>query len=147
MLERLIRIESWYKRYKIPLIILVALLVVGGVGYSLNNYYQEQQSQKNAQFYQKALMGDENAITSLKDSQSKLYDLYLFQKALKETCSHRQSSDILKNSDSIISNIESSPEILQRWNKYQKENLYARDITFPVLINSLRTLLNNPEAD
>lgn len=84
MLEGLIRIESWYKRYKIPLIILVALLVVGGVGYSLNNYYQEQQSQKNAQFYQKALMGDENAIASLKDSQSKLYDLYLFQKALKE---------------------------------------------------------------
>ena len=31
MLEGLIRIESWYKRYKIPLIILVALLVVGGV--------------------------------------------------------------------------------------------------------------------
>lgn len=28
-----------------------------------------------------------------------------------------------------------------------KENLYTRDITFPVLINSLRTLLNNPEAD
>ena len=84
MLEGQIRIESWYKRYKIHLIILVALLVVGGVGDSLNNYYQEQQSQKNAQFYQKALMGDENAIASLTDSQIKLYDLYLFQKALKE---------------------------------------------------------------
>lgn len=75
------------------------------------------------------------------------YDSSTFQKVLKETCIHRQSSDILNNSDSIISNIESSPEILQRWNKYQKENLYARDITFPVLINSLRTLINNQEAD
>lgn len=28
-----------------------------------------------------------------------------------------------------------------------KENLYAKDVTFLMLINSLRTLLNNPEAD
>lgn len=28
-----------------------------------------------------------------------------------------------------------------------KENLYARDITFSMLINSLRTLINNQEAD
>lgn len=28
-----------------------------------------------------------------------------------------------------------------------KENVYAKDITFSMLINSLRTLLNNQEAD
>ena len=84
MLESLIRFEGWFKRYKIPLVIVTAFLVLLGVGYSVNRYYQEQQKEKNSSLYQKALLGDEVAIASLKDSKSLLYDLYLYQKALKE---------------------------------------------------------------
>ena len=77
MLESLIRFEGWFKRYKIPLVIVTAFLVILGVGYSVNGYYQEQQKEKNSSLYQRALLGDEVAIASLKDSKSLLYDLYL----------------------------------------------------------------------
>ena len=48
MLESLIRFEGWFKRYKIPLVIVTAFLVILGVGYSVNRYYQEQQKEKNS---------------------------------------------------------------------------------------------------
>ena len=83
MLESLIRFEGWFKRYKIPLIALLVGIVVLIFGYMGNNYYQENQQQKLSNLYEEALKGDENAITSLKNSQSRLYDLYLFQKALE----------------------------------------------------------------
>ncbi|WP_297578265.1 hypothetical protein [uncultured Helicobacter sp.] len=83
MLESLIRFEGWFKRYKILLIALLIGIVVLAFGYMGNNYYQENQQQKLSNLYEEALKGDENAIISLKNSQSRLYDLYLFQKALE----------------------------------------------------------------
>ncbi|WP_297812706.1 tetratricopeptide repeat protein [uncultured Helicobacter sp.] len=83
MLESLIRFEGWFKRYKTALIALAILAIVLTFAYMGNNYYQESRQQKLSNLYQEALKGDEKAITSLKNSQSRLYDLYLFQKALK----------------------------------------------------------------
>ncbi len=83
MLEGLIRFEGWFKRYKIPLIALAIGIIIFTFGYMGNNYYQENKQQELSSLYEKALKGDESAIASLQKSQSRLYDLYLFQKALQ----------------------------------------------------------------
>ncbi|STO99317.1 hypothetical protein [Helicobacter canadensis] len=112
MLEGLIRFEGWFKRYKIPLVIIVAFLVILGVGYNINQYYQEQLKEKNASLYQKALLGDEVAIADLKDSKSLLYDLYLYQKALKE------------NNATILKELESSKDpMIAKLSKQQNMSL------------------------
>ncbi|TLD87830.1 tetratricopeptide repeat protein [Helicobacter sp. MIT 05-5294] len=83
MLEGLIRFEGWFKRYKIPLIALAVGIVLLSLGYMGNNYYQEKKQQEISALYTESLKGDEEAIALLKDSKSRLYDLYLFQNALK----------------------------------------------------------------
>lgn len=83
MLEGLLRLESWFKRYKAVLLTSFGILVVAIIGYIGNSYYQENKQQNLANAYEKALKGDEEALKALKDSKSRLYDLYLFQGALK----------------------------------------------------------------
>lgn len=112
MLEGLIRFEKWFKHYKIPIIVLVAALISWFVVYNIMSYYQEKQQLKIANFYEKALLGDEMAIQSLKQSQSKLYDLYLFQKALSS------------NDQVILEQLQSSKDlIIAKFSKYQNASL------------------------
>lgn len=112
MLEGLIRFEGWFRRYKIPLVVIAVLLVLFGIGYSANNYYQESQKEKNAQLYQKAILGDEAALASLKESKSLLYDLYLYQKALKE------------NDTTTLKALESSKDpMIAKLSKQQNQSL------------------------
>lgn len=112
MLEGLIRFEKWFKHYKIPIIVLVAALISWLVVYNIMSYYQEKQQLKIANFYEKALLGDEMAIQSLKESQSKLYDLYLFQKAL------------FANDKATLEQLQSSKDpIIAKFSKYQNASL------------------------
>lgn len=83
MLEGLLRLESWFRRYKLALFTLLGILIVAIIGYIGNNYYQHNKQQNLANAYEKALKGDEVALKILKDSKSRLYDLYLFKNALK----------------------------------------------------------------
>ncbi|MBX7490903.1 hypothetical protein [Helicobacter turcicus] len=95
MLESLLRLESWFRRYKTLLFALLGIATIAIAGYVGNNYYQENRQQTLANAYEKALKGDEAALTILKDSKSRLYDLYLFQNALKN-----QDSTTLKTLES-----------------------------------------------
>lgn len=125
MLEGLIRFESWFKRYKTPLIALLVGVIVFALGYMGNNYYQENKQQELSRLYEKALKGEENAITSLKNSQSKLYDLYLFQKALKD------------NDKESLKSLESSKDpIIAQFSKVQNASL-----------NSNLSILDSQEAN
>lgn len=101
MLEGLIRFESWFKRYKTTLIAFAIVILVLIFGYMGNNYYQETKQQEISNLYEKALKGDENALLALQNSKSKLYDLYLFQEALK-TNDEKTLKALESSKDSII---------------------------------------------
>ncbi|WP_299548554.1 hypothetical protein [uncultured Helicobacter sp.] len=101
MLEGLLRLESWFRRYKSALLTLFGIFIIAIVGYFGNNYYQENKQQNLANAYEKALKGDESALKVLKDSKSRLYDLYLYQNALKSN--DTDTLKVLSNSkDPII---------------------------------------------
>ncbi|MDY5556721.1 MAG: tetratricopeptide repeat protein [Helicobacter sp.] len=101
MLESALRLESWFRRNQKPLIALVVILVLFGIGYSANTWYQANTQQKISNYYENALKGDESAITALKESKSNLYDLYRFKQALKNN--DTESLKALESSkDSII---------------------------------------------
>ncbi|TLD84034.1 hypothetical protein LS70_004300 [Helicobacter sp. MIT 11-5569] len=116
MLEGLLRFESWFRRYKTAIFTLLGIIVVASVGYAGNTYYQEKQQQALAQSYEKALKGDESALATLKDSKSRLYDLYLFQNALKT------------NDAAVLKTLESSKDsIIAQFAKTQNASL-SKDI-------------------
>lgn len=112
MLEGLIRFESWFKRYKTTFIALTIIILVLIFGYMGNNYYQETKQQEISSLYKKALEGDENALLALQNSKSKLYDLYLFQEALKT------------NDEKTLKTLESSKDsIIAQFSKLQNASL------------------------
>ncbi|PZT48031.1 hypothetical protein B6S12_06085 [Helicobacter valdiviensis] len=112
MLEGLIRFEGWFKRYKIPLIALAVFVILLGIGYYANGIYTNMQNEKNYNFYSQALQGDEKALNSLKESKSKLYDLYLFKNAIGN------------NDSKTLKSLESSKDpIIARFAKAQNASL------------------------
>ncbi|MCI5968953.1 hypothetical protein [Helicobacter sp.] len=113
MLEGLLRLENWFKRYKLALFTLLGILIIIAIGYISNNYYQENKQQNLANAYEKALQGDENALVMLKNSKSRLYDLYLFQNALKT------------NDTTALKTLESSKDsIIAQFAKTQNASLH-----------------------
>ncbi len=112
MLEGLLRFESWLKRYKNILIGIAVLIVIFVAGYVGNQYYQAAKEQKIANDYAQALKGNTTSIESLKNSQSKLYDLYQFQKALQT------------NDTQALKTLESSKDpLIAQFAKIQKASL------------------------
>ncbi|MDA3967527.1 MULTISPECIES: tetratricopeptide repeat protein [Helicobacter] len=84
MLEGVFRLESILKKYKMPLIAIIVATIVFTIGYTANSYYKENKQQELSSLYTLALQENKEAIAKLEESKSSLYDLYLFQKAVKE---------------------------------------------------------------
>ena len=73
-LESMIKGERFFKKYKIPIIAFVAVLVVGTIGYNLNNYMANQTLIKTNEAYHKLLTNpkDSASIAILKSNNPKL---------------------------------------------------------------------------
>lgn len=83
MLEGVFRLESVLRKYKMPLIAIIVAIIVFTIGYTANSYYRENKQQELSNLYTLALQDNKEAIVKLEESKSSLYDLYLFQKAIK----------------------------------------------------------------
>ncbi len=79
------------------------------------------------------------------------YDVYIlvnkkdfkkpvFQKALTETMTHRNTIHILADIERRLDEIETDGTLKERWHKYTLNYPYAKDITYQDTINAIRTL-------
>lgn len=82
MLSGMFQAERFLKKYKIPLIVVGIVLVVGVLGFVIKGEVNEYFAQKNAEIYEKALAGDKDAQEQLQKQNSTLYELYSFSNAL-----------------------------------------------------------------
>lgn len=65
-----------------------------------------------------------------------------FKKALRATLEKRMSMPALQDKDKIVQAIQSNATMRQHWDRYCKENFYAKGITFDEVIGVLNNLLN-----
>ena len=79
-MESFFKIEKFYKKYKSTIISIVAVAIVGTIGYYISNYINLQNKiEANKAFNQ--LLEDPNnkeALATLKEKNKKLYDITLF---------------------------------------------------------------------
>ena len=68
------------------------------------------------------------------------YDKDLFKKALTATAIHRGSAEQISNTEEIIALISDSGELKEMWRKYQKKFVYAQDIKYEQIMQTLRQL-------
>ncbi len=67
----------------------------------------------------------------------------LFLKALNATAEKRMSQRIMDNKAMILNTIQSDTIMNQRWDRYCKENAYARSLGFDEVIKALVDLVNS----
>ena len=70
------------------------------------------------------------------------YDKKLFTEALAATAKHRGSTEKIKDIPSILERISESHELKNLWSKYQKKFAYASDISYEMIMDVLKIILN-----
>lgn len=66
----------------------------------------------------------------------------LLASALRNTAENQRSLELLKRYDNILSVVADSPIMQKRWEDYQKEFDYAREIDFDAVCDTIRNLLS-----
>ena len=79
-------------------------------------------------------------LTEFKDT----IDEKVFDKALKNTFSKRNSLEMLVDYKQILDEIKSSERIKGQWNTYARKNTYAKGIEFEDIIVKIRKILDEP---
>ena len=69
------------------------------------------------------------------------FDQAVFENALQATANHRDTARQIEDVPGILRNIEESPELKTRWERYRKQFTYAAGIEYEQIINVLKTLL------
>jgi predicted negative regulator of RcsB-dependent stress response len=86
-LESFVKVERFYKKNKKFLIIAVLVIIIGFIGYSIRNYVDaSNKDQSNLAFTQ--FLNDNNnttALATLKDTNTRLYNVALYLKSKNET--------------------------------------------------------------
>ncbi|AXX91264.1 hypothetical protein CPU12_12070 [Malaciobacter molluscorum LMG 25693] len=85
-LESFVKLERFYKKYKILLIILLVVIIATFIGFNVKNYFDNQNKIKANIAFEKVLknFNDKNAFKTLEESNKKLYQVALYLKAKDE---------------------------------------------------------------
>ncbi|MDD2215052.1 MAG: nucleotidyl transferase AbiEii/AbiGii toxin family protein, partial [Eubacteriales bacterium] len=83
------------------------------------------------------------------------YDIYILQKlrgnecnpitlkeALMQTATKRGSLDVLTKHKSIMDEIKSSSRLIDFWRRYQRDFVYADDISYEYICQAIEEILN-----
>lgn len=62
------------------------------------------------------------------------------QRAVALTSKKRDSEIFLKNAEEILAEIQDSDSMKKFWEKYRKENLYAKDVSFDIVMECVRKI-------
>lgn len=86
MLEQVVKIERFYKKYKKQILAIVAILIVGGIGYGVYDLKQSHDLKVSNEAYIKLLKNpnDKESLNILKEKNPRLYTLFIFQEAVKK---------------------------------------------------------------
>ena len=77
-------------------------------------------------------------IYMLLNTQTKNIDFNTLKDAIYSTAEHRNTINLIKDWPKIIEQLNSSDIMKKQWERYQKDNFYAKEIKYEDLIESLR---------
>ncbi|BAF70282.1 tetratricopeptide repeat protein [Nitratiruptor sp. SB155-2] len=108
LLESVIRLEKWYKKYSKVIISSVVLALLAGVGYSLYEWKKQGDLEESNIAYLKLLNNpkDSSSLQILQNKNPKLYMLYLYQKGVSSN-SVKDLEAVKNGGDTILSDLAS----------------------------------------
>lgn len=79
-------------------------------------------------------------IYMLLNTQNKNINFNVLKIAIYETAEHRNTLDIIKEWEKVINQLKNNDIMEKQWERYQKDNFYAKDINYGNLIESLEEI-------
>ena len=79
-------------------------------------------------------------VYMLLNTQKKNIDFDTLKKAIYATAEHRDTLNIIKDWNKSVEQLENSDIMKKQWERYQKNNFYAKDIKYIDLIESLKEI-------
>lgn len=79
-------------------------------------------------------------VYMLLNTQMKNIDFDILKNAIYSTAEHRNTLSIIKDWNKSIEQLENSDIMKKQWERYQKDNFYAKDIQYEDLIESLKQI-------
>ena len=76
----------------------------------------------------------------LLNTQKKNIDFDILKNAIYSTAEHRNTLNIIKEWNKSIEQLEISDIMKKQWERYQKDNFYAKDIKYEDMIESLKEI-------
>ncbi len=106
-LESVIKGERIFKKYKYPIIGLVAFVVLFASGYSFMDYLKEKNLNESNIAYERLRTNPNNkeALAILKDKNPKLYEVFLFSKASKAQSAKELKEVVNSSVDPILKSL------------------------------------------
>ena len=88
-LESFVKVERFYKKNKKILMVIISVLVVAFIGYTIKNYIDIKNKAQSNEAFSKFLdnTNDEAALATLKDTNTRLYNVALYLKSKNGTIS------------------------------------------------------------
>lgn len=87
-------------------------------------------------------MRDFYDIHVLLTTRNKDIDKDVIKKAFSETCKNRQTENLTENAVKIYDSIADDGRLASLWSSYQQRYPYVEDLSFDVVLDSLKRLLN-----
>lgn len=81
-------------------------------------------------------------IYMLLNTQNKNINFNVLKSAIYETAEHRNTLDIIKEWEKVINQLKNNYIMEKQWERYQKDNFYAKNIKYSDLIESLEKIGN-----
>jgi len=149
-MESFFKIEKFYKRYKTTIIIVVAIVLLGTIGYSTSNYITLQNKIEANKIFNQLLENPNNneALAALKEKNPKLYNIALFMQDssttndmeyLKELSLYSQAIKE-ENVDKLTSVTQSQDFLLKDFALFNKALILAQKKQFKEAKNSLQEI-------
>jgi hypothetical protein len=150
-LETSMKLESFWKKYKILVFIVVIISIVATAIYFANDYLKTKDLIASNEAYSKLLENpeDSNSLEVLKTKNPKLYDVYIFQEAIKNHDIEKLKTISSKNinilSDlSAIENSMISKDIKSINNYTYKDKAILKDYA---IVQEVFLLIENKEYE
>ncbi len=151
LFEKFFFLERFYNKNKKKIIFSVAVTVLGGFAYLVDNMLDEYRADTVNQAYYNYQQGiePERSLAIIKEFNSKLYNLIIFSKTMKENNSSKLE-EFAKSEDRIISDLAqyqlySLKKETQKLNEYSyKERAIFRDLA---IISESYSLINSGDIE
>lgn len=108
-LEGIIKSERFFKKYKLPIIVAIAILIISGAGYGIMQMQIQKRLEVSNEAYATLLENpnDSVALQKLKDNNERLFYFYQFQMALKNSDTEKLQEISQYTLDPLISDLAS----------------------------------------